>query len=166
MLANNQLWLKHLICQKGGYYDYGIPFQHLIPFILWLLWKVHNKNCFENINTPPSTKTILQLSTEHFFLTNSTITKQRHKLSSINKIPPERRTFFLNTDRGLNPHNSTAGFEGFFRDHKGAWVMSYAGTPIHHSCRNRTYGTTTWLTNRFTTSVNSIAYSNGRTTCN
>lgn len=41
--------------------------------------------------------------------------------------PPPKGYFKLNTDGELKQSNTSAGFEGVFRDTNGDWVMGYAG---------------------------------------
>lgn len=63
----NHGWLKQLIIYNGTFHTHSIPLKQLIPFTLWHIWNIHNKNNFENVQLKPYIKTILQLTTKHLF---------------------------------------------------------------------------------------------------
>lgn len=124
---------KTTYSQKGSHFSNGLPIKELIPFTLWHLWNVRNKNCFECANQKPSISTILQLTNEYHFLTN-------HSTKNCNKFPmyvkwnlPPYRVLQLNTDGAASQTKPIADFGGVFRDHTGNWIMGYAG---HHPFTN------------------------------
>lgn len=81
----------------------------------------------------PSSKSIIQLTAEHFFLTNPPIPKHIKMLVYVKWKPPDRGTITLNTDRAFHATTHKAGFGGVFRNHKGEWIMGYAG---HYQASN------------------------------
>lgn len=56
--------------------------------------------------------------------------------------PPDMGTITLNTDRAFHATTHKAGFGGVFRNHKGEWIMGYAGLQCH---RYRINGFTAWI---------------------
>lgn len=127
------MWLKQLILQNGTSHTNAIPLKQLIPFILCHLWNIQNKNYFETVKLKPSTTTIVQLTNEYHYLTNSSAHKRTKLPMYINWNPPPYGIFRLNTDGEVSTTKPHMGFSGVFRDTTGNWVMGYTG---HHQLTN------------------------------
>ncbi|OIT00921.1 putative ribonuclease h protein, partial [Nicotiana attenuata] len=125
-----QEWLIPLLSYTGNKFPYNVNRRTYLPLCLWNIWLTRNKNMYEGRQDQINKSFITKQATEYCYLVAPSHKIKNNIRVPLKWIPPAPNIYKLNTDAAHSTHSTRNGIGGIIRDHRGNWILGFAGTVL------------------------------------